>query len=322
MVQQVRRFGVTAAGLAVESITLTSGQMTVTLLTWGCTLQSLRLSGVAHDLTLGSDSLADYEGPMCYHGTLVGPVANRLKGAAAPVGGRTFRFPANEASGSLLHGGANGIQTRVWTIADLTETSVTLTLHLPHGEGGFPGNRDISARFSLSHSTLRLDIGATTDALTLMNIAQHSYWNLNGTPSWAGHSLQIAADAYLPVTPDTLPTGEVRPVADTPLDFRSPRRITPGEPAMDTCFCLSPGPMRDVLWLTGDRLRLTLATDQPGLQVYDGQQGIRPGHDPYEGLAIEAQGWPDAPNHPHFPSIALAPAQTYRQTTTWRFDAL
>jgi aldose 1-epimerase len=325
MAEHLQRFGVTAAGAAVDRITLTSAHMTATLLTYGCALQSLRLAGVAHDLTLGSDTLADYESPMCYHGTLVGPVANRLTRAAAPIDGRMVQFPANEATGNLLHGGADGIQTRIWTVADLTDTSVTLTLELPHGDGGFPGNRHISACFTITGTTLRMDITATTDAPTLMNLAQHSYWNLNGTETWAGHTLRIAADAFLPVTADLLPLGHAQPVADTPLDFRRARRIAPGTPdtpGMDTCFCLGAAPLRDVLWLTGDTHAMTLATTERGVQVYDGQQGIRPGHAPYEGLAIEAQGWPDAPNHPTFPSIALAPGQTYRQTTTWRFEAL
>ena len=324
MAKQLQQFGITTAGLPVDRIMLTTPDMTASLLTYGCALQSLRLAGVAHDLTLGSDSVADYEGPMRYHGTLVGPVANRLTKAQATIDGHLVQFPANEATGNLLHGGAGGIQTRIWTVADVTTTSVTLTLDLPHGDGGFPGNRHISATFTLTGTTLRMDITATTDAPTLMNIANHSYWNLNGTPTWAGHRLQIAADSFLPVTPDTLPSGHIQPVKDTPLDFRQPHQITPGAPAMDTNFCLSDSPaaLRDVLWLCGHSLSMTLATTEPGVQVYDGLQGIRPGHAPYEGLAIEAQSWPDAPNHMGFPSIALAPGHTYHQTTTWRFGRL
>ncbi len=322
MAENLQRFGVTAKGAVVDRITLTNTHITATLLTYGCALQSLRLAGVPHDLTLGSGTLAHYEGPMCYHGTLVGPVANRLTRAAAPIDGQMVQFAPNEATGNLLHGGAHGIQTRIWTVADLTDSAVTLTLDLPDGDGGFPGNRHISARFSVTDTTLRMHITATTDAPTLMNLAQHSYWNLNGTETWAGHTLRIAADSYLPITADLLPTGHAQPLADTPLDFRLARSIATGNPALDTCFCLTPAPLRDVLWLTGDHLRMTLATTEPGLQVYDGMRGIRPGHGPYEGLAIEAQGWPDAPNQPGFPSITLAPGQTYRQTTTWRFDAL
>lgn len=322
MTAQGQRFGVTATGLAVDRITLTNGAMTAAFLTCGCALQSLRLAGTAHDLTLGSDSLADYEGPMRYHGTLVGPVANRLTRAQAPIDGHMMHFSPNEATGTLLHGGADGMHARNWTIADLTETSATLTLHLPHMADHFPGNRTITARFTIADTTLRMDLSATTDTPTLMNIANHSYWNLNGSPTWAGHTLRIASDAYLPTTPDLLPTGVIHPVSDTPFDFRTARRITPAAPVMDTCFCLGTAPLRDVLWLGGDTLSMTLATTEAGVQVYDGLQGIRPGHNAYEGLAIEAQGWPDAPNHPDFPSIALNPSDTYRQTTTWQFAPL
>jgi aldose 1-epimerase len=322
MTTHINHFGTTATGQTVHRITLTNGHLTANLLTYGCALQSLRIVGIPYDLTLGSHTLADYEGPMCYHGTLVGPVANRLTAARASIDGQMVQFPANEPAGTLLHGGRDGIHTRLWTLADMTGTSVMLTLDLPDSDGGFPGNRHVTAHFALHDTTLRMQITATTDAATLMNIAQHSYWNLNGTPTWAGHSLQVAADTFLPVTPDMLPTGQIQTVAGTPFDFRQPRRIAPGDPVMDTCFCLGTAPLRDVLWLTGDRLAMTLATTEPGLQVYDGLQGIRPGHAPHEGLAIEAQGWPDAPNHAGFPSIALVPRQTYSQTTTWRFTAL
>ena len=322
MSEQVQRFGVTTKGAAVDRITLTSGPLTAKLLTYGCALQSLRLADVAHDLTLGSETLSDYEGQMRYHGTLVGPVANRLSHAQAPIDGHIVQFVANEANGNLLHSGRDGIQTKVWIIADVTETSVTLTLDLHDGDGGFPGNRHISACCTITGTTLRMDITATSDAPTLMNLAQHSYWNLNGTPTWAGHTLRIAAEEFLPVTLDLLPTGHRQSVRNTPYDFRQTRRIKLGDPALDTCFCLDAAPLRDVLWLTGDTLAMTLATTAPGVQIYDGLQGIRPGHAPYEGLAIEAQGWPDAPNHPTFPSIALAPGQTYRQTTSWQFDTL
>ena len=128
MAENLQRFGVTAKGAVVDRITLTNTHITATLLTYGCALQSLRLAGVPHDLTLGSGTLAHYEGPMCYHGTLVGPVANRLTRAAAPIDGRIVQFAANEATGNLLHGGAHGIQTRIWTVADLTDSSVTLSL--------------------------------------------------------------------------------------------------------------------------------------------------------------------------------------------------
>ncbi|MES2667949.1 MAG: aldose epimerase family protein [Pseudomonadota bacterium] len=317
-------FGTTTDGKAVDKITLSAGDLTVALLTWGAVVQSVRLAGVGYDLSPGSDLLAEYEGQMRHHGSLIGPVVNRLTGASAPINGQTHRFAANQDGQHTLHGGAAGTHLKVWHLADHSATHATLTLTLPDGEGGFPGNRTLTARFTvLPPATLRLEVTATTDAHTLVNAANHSYWNLDGTANWAGHSLRIAADHYLPTTDDFCPTGEVRPVAHSDHDFRKPRAIAPGAPLLDNAFCLSttPQPLRDVLWLTGQSgVRLTVATTERSVQVYDGRHAIRPGHTAHEGLAIEAQGWPDAPNHAGFPSIELTPDQTYQQTTEWRLS--
>ena len=317
-------FGRTEAGAAVSRITLGSGRLTASILTYGSILQSVRLDGVAHDLTLGSDRLEDYEGPMHYHGALVGPVANRIKGARAVIDGREHRFDANQNGQHLLHSGALGTHARVWRLAEVTDTACTLTLMLADGEGGFPGNRRVSARWSVERpATLRLEVTVTTDAPTLVNFCNHSYWNLDGTPTWEGHRLKIAADAVTAVDADLIPTGETPSVSGTPLDMRAGRTIGPGNPAMDTNWCLGPGreSLRDVLWLTGARgVAMTIATTEPGMQVYDGRAAIRPGHGAYEGLAIEPQVWPDAPSHPHFPQITLRPGETYAHHSEWRFE--
>lgn len=318
------QFGTTALGQTVEKITLTAGDLTVALLTWGAVLQSVRLAGVGYDLSPGSDLLADYLGPMCYHGAFVGPVVNRFTQATAPINGELHRFDANQDGKHTLHGGAAGTHLKVWHLAEHSATHATLTVTLPDGEGGFPGNRTLTARFTvLPPATLRLEVTATTDTMTLINPANHSYWNLDGTANWAGHSLRIAADHVLPTTDEFCPTGEVRPVGMTDMDFRTMRQITPGNPLLDNAFCLSssPQPLRDVLWLTGQSgVSLTVATTERSVQVYDGRHAIRPGHAAHEALAIEAQGWPDAPNHAGFPSIELAPGQTYHQTTEWRLS--
>jgi aldose 1-epimerase len=318
----VTGFGATAAGAAVNKITISDGVLTAAILTKGATLQSVRLAGVAHDLTLGSDHLSDYEGKMRHHGPLVAPVVNRLTGARAPIGGKTFQFEANQAARHTLHFGSLGTQHKIWEVAEVSDSAVTLALALPAGEGNLPGNREIRATFAVTARGLQLDVVATTDALTLFNAANHSYWNLDGSPTWAGHSLQIAADHYLPVTPDFCPTGDIAAVAGSIFDLRGMRAIVPGVDAYDHNFCLSDGPrpLRDVLWLRGaSGVSMTVATTEAGVQVYDGRNAQRPGRGPYEGLAIEPQNWPDAPNHEGFPSIELRPGQAYHQTTLWQF---
>lgn len=318
-------FGVTQDGKAVQRITLRSGDLTVALLTWGAVLQSLRLSGVPHDLTLGSEDLADYEGAMRHHGSLIGPVVNRITGATARIGGVAHRFEVNQDPDITLHSGAAGTHLKVWHLGEMTEDSATLTLTLADGEGGFPGTRRISAQFSLIEpATLRLTVSVFSTATTLINIANHSYWNLDGSANWSGHSLQIHADRYLPTTPHFTPTGQIAPVDGSAMDFRHPRRVTAADNVFDTNFCLSDQrrPLTKALTLTGaSGVSMTMATTEPGLQVYDGRNALRPGHAPYEGLAFEAQFWPDAPNHPAFPDITLAPDTLSKQVTEWRFRA-
>lgn len=319
---QITSFGTTAGGEAVQAIRISAGALTAKLLTLGATLHSLHLEGISQSLTLGSDQVADYAGKMRYFGALVGPVANRIGQASAPLNGQNLQFAANE-NGNLLHGGAIGLHHKIWTIAETTADCVSLTLTLPDGEFGWPGTRHIRATFSiLPPATLRLALTATTDAPGLMNIANHSYWNLDGSDHWQGHHLQIAADHTLPVDAALIPTGAIAPVTGTPFDFRNGRTLMPGQPPLDTNFCLSATKtkLRGVASLTGaSGVCMTLATTEPGLQIYDAARTARPGRFPYEGIAIEAQGWPDAPNHANFPSVQITPDQPYAQTTEWRF---
>lgn len=321
---QIEAFGTTATGQAVRKITLRAGEITASVLTWGAVLQSVRLAGVGYDLTHGSDSLADYEGDMRYHGSLIAPVVNRLTDARAPVGGNACGFEVNFNGRHSLHSGSAGTHLKVWDLVSATETEAVLALDLPDGEGGFPGNRRVEARFSVAApATLRMAVTVVTDKPTIWNAANHSYWNLDGSIGWAGHRLRIAADHYLPTDADFIPTGEIAPVAGTPFDFRKARPVAPSAPDLDNCFCLGRGvePLREVLWLTGSSgLTLTVATTEAGVQVYDGRHAVRPGHAPYEGLALEAQGWPDAPNKAGFPSIDLAPGETRSQITEWRLS--
>lgn len=320
---ELARFGRTEAGEAVEIVTLARDGLSVRILTFGAVVQSVRLDGLPHDLTLGSGRLSDYEGAMRYHGALIAPVANRLGGGRAVVGGLAL---ALERGGDrhLLHSGAAGTHRKVWAVDDARSDGVRLVLRLPDGEGGFPGERRVAADYSLpAPGVLRLRVAAETDRPTLFNAANHSYWNLDGSADWAGHELRIAADRYLPVSREGIPTGEAVAVADTDFDFRSGRVVAPAHPPLDHNFCLSETrqPLRPVLWLTGrGRLTMEVATTEPGVQVYDGRDAARPGRAGYEGLAIEAQGWPDAPNHAGFPSIELLPGTEYGQVTEWRFS--
>ena len=319
----IATFGTTADGQKVRRITLRAGDLTASVLTWGAVLQSVRLAGVAYDLTLGSDDLADYEGAMRHHGSVIAPVVNRLTNAQASIAGQMHRFEANQDDRICLHSGSAGTHLKVWDLVSATASEVVLALDLPDGQGGFPGNRRIEARITVvAPAALRLALTATTDAPTIFNAANHSYWNLDGGATFDGHILQLAADHYLPGTADFTPTGEIRAVAGS-FDLRKPRSLSPHHPDLDNCFCLGRDrvALRDVMRLQGQSgVAMVVATTEPGLQLYDGRAAERPGRGPYEGIAIEAQGWPDAPNQPQFPPIDLAAGATLTQITEWRFE--
>lgn len=334
MTADIRPFGTTADGKAVHIIHLKRGELAVSVLTLGAVLQDVRLAGAPWSLTLGSDRIAAYDrGPMAYNGAVVGPVANRIAGASAMLDGRRLRFDANEKHKTCLHGGSSGLATEVWQVADAGTAHLTLRAVLADGAGGFPGNRVIDAAFVLGgNAELTLTLSATTDAPTLMNLTNHSYWSLDGKATVAGHVLRVTADHYLAVDADLIPVGPPEPVAGTRFDLRQGRTFDLTE-GFDHNWCLAPArrPMSFAAELTGmSGVRMVVETTEPGLQIYDAARMVtapHPGHagQPYTahaGIALETQGWPDAPNRPDFPSVRLEPGQAHAQVTRWSFSRL
>ncbi len=316
----------------IPRITLSNGSLSATILARGAILQDLRLAGVPHALTVGSPDGAAYGDPLRYFGAVVGPVANRIAQGTARIGDRVCRFDRNDHGTHTLHGGATGTHAQTWDIDLVRPDQVCLTLALPDGTGGFPGNRTLAATYALiGPDTLELTLTAGTDADSWLNLAPHALWNLDGSPDLTGHSLQVAADHYLPTDARAMVTGDIAPVAGTPFDFRSPRAIGPDTlPRLDHNFCLCAArrlPVH-VLTLTGASGRaMEVATSETGVQVYDAagfDGGGARDHagrpiGAFCGLAIEPQGWPDAPNRPDFPSVRVAAGTAVRQITRWRF---
>lgn len=317
------QFGTTQKGEAVEKITISAGELTVGVLTFGAIVQDVRLAGVSHGLALGSDKLQDYEDTMGYFGAIVGPIANRISNARVRLDRMMYELERNENGEIHLHSGTDGVHCMVWTVAARSADSVTLALTLADGTAGLPGKRTIHVTYQVSApATLTMTIDGTTDAMTCMNFASHIYWNLDGSETWEGHQLKIAADHYLPVDDRTCPTGEIAPVADTPMDFRNLHAPHMTAPALDHNYCLTGGKqtLRDVLWLIGNSgVSMTLATTEAGVQIHDAATSHRPGRPCYEGLVIEPQAWPDTPNHRDFGSITVTEDQPYTQVTDWRF---
>lgn len=317
-------FATDAQGRAVHRLSLSGAGLSVDLLTRGSILHAVRLDGLDRNLTIGSDDLEAYDGAMRYFGAIVAPVANRIAGARATIDGAEYRFTANHHR-ALLHSGRHGTQFKIWDVVEEAVDAATLTVDLPDGVDGFPGNRRITARWSLhAPATLRLELKATSDEPTLMNPVNHSYWNLAGTPTIEGQILRVAAGHWLPTDDEGLPIGEIAPTPGSSHDFRAPRAITPGAPPLDHNFCLSheDTELREVVEMIGGGVTMRVATTAPGLQVYDGRDADRAGLAPYAGLAIEAQRWPDAPHHPAFPSFRITPNAGFHQVTEWRFSVV
>lgn len=325
---RIDTFGTLPDGRAVQVITLRAGELIARVLTLGASLQDLRIAGTPWPLILGSDRLEAYLGPLIWCGAVVGPVANRIGGAAALIGGRLCHFQPNDGA-NLLHSGTAGTSGRIWQIEAASAEAVTLACALPAGCDGFPGNRVIRARYAIeAPATLALTLSAETDAATLMNPAHHPYWALDGRADTAAHRLQVAAHRYLPTDAQNLPQAPAD-LAGSGHDLRTPRRL--GDlPPLDHNYCLEGAGLGPAARLWSDRGPcLTLETDAPGLQVYDGRgldTAPLPGlmgapYGPHAGVALEPQAWPDAPAHDDFPPITLGPGQSFRQRLRYSFAA-
>ena len=332
---QTLPFGTAPDGSPVSLIHLQYAGTSAHIMTWGASLQDLRIAGVEHSLVLGSPDFAAYLLKMRYFGAIVGPVANRIAKGRAPLAGRIIELERNENQRTALHGGSLGCGVSNWTLEDADSRSCVLRYRNPP-ESLLPGRLELIAHYRLDDAgALLLEITGTTDELTFCNPAHHSYWNLDGTATLTGHTLEIAADSYLPVDEHLIPLGAAQAVAGTRFDFRTPRPvIQAGEPGLDHNFCLRDNNhqgdedgLQPVCRLRAGRVTLDIRSTEPGLQVYDaGRMDTQPacGHQgaPYgafAGVALEPQRWPDAPNHPEYPSILLEPDQPYRQIS--RFHA-
>lgn len=311
-------------GSSVERVELSNGDLTVGLLTYGAALQSLHIKDVEYSMTLGSDNLDDYLTTMRSYGVVIGPVVNRIANAKATLGGQELTFEANQNDTHSLHSGSNGAHRHIWTITEQSQTSVTMTLTLPDGMGGFPGNRNLSATFSIDRCCLTMTLTGDTDARTFMNLANHSYWNLDGARTFDGHQLRVTADHFLPTTDDGIPTGDIKSVDNLAYDLRAGIVLVPGTLPLDHNFCLGTNrrDLTDVALLRGTTgISMTMATTEPGLQVYDGRAtgNGHPSFENYAAVALEAQYWPNAMNEPSFPDVVLEAGDTYQQITSWTF---
>jgi aldose 1-epimerase len=317
-------FGQLADGSSVDAITLGgSDGLQVELLTFGAILRQLSfpVGGRRRNLILSLDRLEDYVSDRAYVGPVVGRFGNRIAQGRVSIDGSAHQLSQNE-NGNHLHGGALGVSKRLWRLLDSpSKNSVTLGLHSPAGEEGYPGNLDILLTISVQQHALRMQFTAQCDAPTPVNLTYHPYFNLGGEAT--AHWLRIPASRYLPVGPGLIPTGEMAPVEGTPFDFRASRRLAP--PSVHTHPQLQRGGGYDHCWVlddnadchcelrspTGD-VALRMLGSGAGLQFYNGQFLTQAHAAIGSGLILEPQGLPDAPNHPAFPNSILRPGETYR----------
>ncbi len=322
-------------GEIVHEITLISpGGATASILTFGAAVRALAVpltDGERREVVLGYDTAEAYADNSGHLGVMVGRVANRISGGRFRLDGVTHELPIDEAGCNTLHGGPGGFTRRNWTIEAASDAAVDLSLVSEDGDQGFPGRLALRCRYALTDAaTLEITATATTDAPTPVNLTNHAYFTLNRAGDCREHLLRIAADFYTPVDDVLIPTGEIAPVAGTTLDFRVARPIAVDH---DIAFVLggAPGEMVGAAEVTAPdgRLRLEVETDQPSLQLYTAPHlGPHPAaasglvHGPHAGFCLEAQGFVDAPNKRHFPSVTLRPGAVYRHHTRYRFVAL
>jgi aldose 1-epimerase len=345
---QKQAFGKTPDGTEVDLYVLTNGRgMTAKVITYGGIVTELLApdrDGKADNVVLGFDNLKDYLAGHPFFGALAGRVANRIAKAKFTLDGKEYRLAANNGPNSL-HGGKKGFDKVVWKAEPIMASAavgVELRYLSPDGEEGYPGNLSAKVTYYLTNSNeLKIDYVATTDKATPVNLTHHGYFNLANPKSGPvlGHEMMIVADQYTPVDDTLIPTGEIKPVKGTPLDFTTPTAIG----ARIDQLKGNPGGYDHNYVLRGGGKALALAarvyepktgrvmevfTPEPGIPFYTGNflDGTQKGHRgaayrKHYGFCLEAQHFPDSVHHANFPSVILRPGATYRQTTVYKFSA-
>jgi aldose 1-epimerase len=338
-------FGKTPDGTPVDVYTLKNGALEARIITYGGIVISLKVpdkSGKSADVVLGYDSLDGYlvKGP--YFGAIIGRYGNRIAGGKFALDGKTYSIPPNDGP-NALHGGPRGFDKVVWKAKEIPH-GIELSHVSPDGDQGFPGTLTALVRYTLSGKDLKIEYSATTDKNTVLNLTNHSYFNLagQGNGDILTHQVKLNAGRFTPVNDVLIPTGELATVEGTPFDFRKSTAV--GARINDDNEQLRRGKGYDHNWVLdsgGGKLAeaaevyepttgrvMQVWTDQPGVQFYTGNflDGTITGKDGkvYQqraALCLETQHFPDSPNHPNFPSTELKPGQKYHTVTIYRFSS-
>jgi aldose 1-epimerase len=347
-------YGTTADGVEVTEYTLTNANgVEVKIITYGGIITSIQLPDRMHEkenVVLGFDNLQDYETKNPYFGCITGRYANRIAEGKFTLDGTEYQLDVNNGPNSL-HGGLKGFDKVVWTVTEeITGTEgvgIVLNYVSPDGDQNYPGELDTYVTYLLNdQNELRINYKATTDKPTIVNLTNHTYWNLAGEGSGPiyDHVLKLNAGQYTPVDETLIPTGELVDVAGTPFDFRTSKPLYAGirsddpqivigrgfdhnwvltRPAPDDTELMLAATLRD---LPSGRV-LEMWTTEPGIQFYSGNfldgSLYGPSGNAYrqgDGVALETQHYPDSPNQENFPPVVLRPGETYDTTTVFKFD--
>jgi len=340
-----RPFGRTPEGTPVEVYSLADDKIEVRVITYGGIVVSLRApdrKGKLDDVVLGVDSVEKYVTQTAHFGGLIGRYANRIAHGTFELDGHTYHIPKNDGD-NALHGGTRGFDKVVWAAKQIPD-GIELTYVSKDGEQGFPGTLATTVRYTLTGEALRIEYSAITDKDTVLNLTNHSYFNLKGQGNGdvLGHVLKIDASRFTPVDANLIPTGELKSVEGTPLDFRTPHalgeRIDADDPQLrlghgyDHNFVVDHEPNQlaeaaEMYEPTTGRI-LRVLTTEPGVQLYTGNflDGTITGkegrvYNRRYAFCLETQHFPDSPNHPSFPTTELKPGLEFHSVTVFQFSA-
>lgn len=339
-------FGTLPGGGEAQCVRLSGGGLEAEVLSYGGALRSLRVPSHRGplDVALGFDSLEAYREQTGFCGAIVGRCANRTGGARFTLGGREYLLPKNDGE-NHLHGGPAAFDKRIWTIEDASDSRLVLSLVSADGDAGYPGRLDVRVTYTLADGALTIDYYAVSDADTVCNLTSHAYFNLSGHGSGpvSAQRVSIFGDAYTPTDGSLIPTGAIEPVEGTPMDLRAGVVIGEGADApfealrlaggFDQNWVVSgeAGTLRPAARAVSDEtgVCMDVLTTQPGVQFYsgNGMDGFPRGKGGAHyarrwGFCLETQAFPDAANHPNFPSPVLKKGAEYRHRTVFRFSVM
>lgn len=308
------------------------------VINYGATLTRLQVpdrNGILTDVVIGMPKAEDYitESYKNYNfclGATIGRYAGRISGGGFSLKGQFFELLNQD--GVQLHGGVNGLDKQLWTVSHVEKGDipfVLFSLKSEDGDNGFPGNLKLLAKYQLEDNSLMITYTATTDAPTMINLTNHAYFNLDGQGTTHGNELYVNASRYLELDERLVPSGRILEVKDTPLDYSVPTELHfKGHYGLDTPFVLDDGKIKASLYAKHSGIKMNVTTNQPAMVLFTPQdfEGLKVREaglwEGFPAICFECQNFPDAPNHPRFPSALLLPGETYRNEIAYQFEVI